>query len=337
MKKLIILVFLIAVSYLYSSIDPKSIFINGLVLSDSTKVQLLSEVVIADVYKDSAYVECNFVLKNHSGYTKLLCGSPFQSCFYFSIVHPDEWKMEDKMFRVWINENEIETFERYIPNAPIFEQAQKDNFKPSFSKIHGNVFDSLDLVYLNIANNDWKYYNNYVNNYLAKVPSADVSSLSKYRFSNAMHLDKTIWDLWYLEIDSLETINLKVKYKVPSGSEKGRNRSFKYTFNTGSGWYSTIENANVIININDIDMETIEKISPENSIIDSLNQTISWKFTNIEPVLDDNIYIRYFDPEERKDYEKNIRKWKRKIRWYFLNYINPIYWIKRLYWYVFGF
>jgi hypothetical protein len=339
MRKYAFLIFITILSYLHSDVAPNPIFVNGIINSDSTKIQMLSEVVIADVFKDSAHVDCKFLLKNHSEKTKISCGFPVMSFYYFNeFLLFKDWKPEDENFEVWINGERTTNFQQFIPDS-IQKQIERQNYVDSlFMSFRQITIDSLILIYPDLWEN--YEYQEILDEALDKAPfNNERLKLDKelsYVIGHGLSSDSVIpWYLWDIEIDSLETIKVRVKYKVPSGLGYGGSfRFFKYIIHTGSGWYLNIENVDIIVKLNDVDMKTIEELSPENSIIDSLNKTITWKFTNLEPTIDDDIYVRYFDPVERDEYEEYARKKERRRRWYFLNYINPIYWIKKIYWFV---
>jgi hypothetical protein len=90
-------------------------------------------------------------------------------------------------------------------------------------------------------------------------------------------------------------------------------RYMEYLINTGKNWKGDIVEANIIVNLMGVKQKNIEEISPSDYHLNNVNQTISWKFSNIEPTTDDDIYIRFFNPKERRNYERTIIKREKRI------------------------
>ena len=102
---------------------------------------------------------------------------------------------------------------------------------------------------------------------------------------------------------------IKVSYKLPSGlAYGGKFRYFKYLLNTGSGWYKDIGKAEIILKLNNIDLDKIEKITPGNYSIDKKNKIVKWNFTNLEPTELDDIYLQYYKSKERNGYTNRYKK-----------------------------
>jgi len=113
---------------------------------------------------------------------------------------------------------------------------------------------------------------------------------------------------------------------LPSGKGYGAEyRYFKYILETGSGWHGLIEQADIELKLHDIEMKTIEEISPKGCQIDTAEKIIKWNFFNIEPTTDDDIYIRYYNPDERRNRENYLKKRKRAIMF---RRLNPINWFR---------
>jgi hypothetical protein len=90
-------------------------------------------------------------------------------------------------------------------------------------------------------------------------------------------------------------------------------RYFNYILHTGSGWYGDIKKADVILRLHEIDFDLIEKISPKGNIVNKSDKTISWQFVDIEPSKDDDIYIQYYVPKERRKYNRYQKAKSRKF------------------------
>ena len=134
------------------------------------------------------------------------------------------------------------------------------------------------------------------------------------------------WYVWNVHFDKNERKVIKVTYSLPSGKGYGADyRYFKYILETGSGWYKEIEKANIKLQLHNIDTETIEEIAPSGFNNDKINKTLEWNLTNIEPTGKDDIYVKYYNPKERRNWEKYQKKRQRAIRF---RYLNPINWFR---------
>src|SRR5690554_1206362 len=83
MKRLtIILIGILIIGKVYADIAPNPIVIKWIYTIDSCKIQMTQEYVYADLYNDSAIVECAFELLNLGDSTTIQVGFPemnFQS------------------------------------------------------------------------------------------------------------------------------------------------------------------------------------------------------------------------------------------------------------------
>jgi len=89
MKKIVIT--LLTTIYLcntaFADIAPNPIVVKSVFTTDSCKIRMLSEIVIANLYRDSAKVECVFELVNYGGSITIEIGFPEMNFQYWSIVH----------------------------------------------------------------------------------------------------------------------------------------------------------------------------------------------------------------------------------------------------------
>lgn len=145
-------------------------------------------------------------------------------------------------------------------------------------------------------------------------------------FDNQIKKGNYPWYIWKVHFDKEENKIIKLIYNLPSGQGYGSDyRYFKYLLNTGSGWYKDIEKAGIKLKLHDIELEKIEEITPAGYTIDSENKEINWNLTNLEPTEKDDIYLRYYNPVERRNWEKYQKKRKRAYRF---RYVNPINWFR---------
>ncbi|MCE5206561.1 MAG: hypothetical protein LLF80_10725 [Porphyromonadaceae bacterium] len=68
-------------------------------------------------------------------------------------------------------------------------------------------------------------------------------------------------------------------------------RFFTYLLSTGAPWKGTIGKAEIIVNLKDIEMDSIVYKKPDNCIIS--NGQLIWTFLDFEPTSNDDIEIKY--------------------------------------------
>jgi len=117
-----------------------------------------------------------------------------------------------------------------------------------------------------------------------------------------------VWFLWESTISEDETVEIRVKYKLPAGYKKS-NFFFYYLVSTGAGWKDSIESARVAVTIHDIPNDQLLSISPK-GYAQSANKVV-WEFSNFEPSEKDDIHIRY--ETNKGNYEKYVQKLPRFI------------------------
>jgi hypothetical protein len=100
------------------------------------------------------------------------------------------------------------------------------------------------------------------------------------------------WYLWNTNFDANETKVIVVTYSLPKGTVKNDlYYKFDYLLSTGAGWKGKIGEAEIIVNLKNIDKDLILKTSPAN--FTSTSNQIVWKLHNIEPTSLDDISISY--------------------------------------------
>jgi hypothetical protein len=84
MKTTIVLTLLLfCILSTYADIRPNPINAKGIIAGKNTSIRMDSELVVVDLYKDSAIVECHFYMKNDSDAQKLTIGFPEMNFHYF--------------------------------------------------------------------------------------------------------------------------------------------------------------------------------------------------------------------------------------------------------------
>jgi len=322
MKKIVIT--LLTTIYLcntaFADIAPNPIVVKSVFTTDSCKIRMLSEIVIANLYRDSAKVECVFELVNYGGSITIEIGFPEMNFQYWSIGEYSE--NDKKNFKIYVDDYLLTDKDIGVPKE--FEDIyQKYMYVYQIEKEYRVKVDSIYKA------NNVKIRKN--GNYVYQSREAltntreALDALFKWRdskpylgselwkeFDTQMKKGNYPWYVWKVHFEEGERKIIKVTYDLPSGLGYGANyRYFKYLLNTGAGWYDDIEKADIILNLHDINIKNIEEITPKNYSLDIQKKTITWNFRNLEPTEDDDIYVRYFDTAERNKYLKYQKKMRK--------------------------
>lgn len=100
------------------------------------------------------------------------------------------------------------------------------------------------------------------------------------------------WYLWEGEFEKGESKTIDVQYSLPFGMlYKSNKRFFTYLVSTGANWMGTIGKAEIIVNLKDIEMDSIVSCQPEHC--DIINKQIIWTFSDLEPTTNHDIKIFY--------------------------------------------
>lgn len=119
---------------------------------------------------------------------------------------------------------------------------------------------------------------------------------AEYRKNVETFKIKEEWYLWESEFDKGESKTIEVQYSMPFGMlYKTNERFFTYLLSTGAGWEGTIGKAEIIVNLKDIEMDSIISITPDNYVRN--NDQLMWNFTDLEPTTKDDIKINYNSSE----------------------------------------
>ena len=101
------------------------------------------------------------------------------------------------------------------------------------------------------------------------------------------------WMVWNMSFDEMAVKDVGVSYWVQLSSygNYGREKDywFTYVLETGAAWDGVIEEANITIDLHDIEPDWITEIAPDGYIFEK--NSITWSFTLIEPT--ENIYIKF--------------------------------------------
>jgi hypothetical protein len=100
------------------------------------------------------------------------------------------------------------------------------------------------------------------------------------------------WYLWDGEFEKEEAKTIEVQYTLPYGAlYKSNQRFFTYLLSTGAGWEGTIGKAEIIVNLKDIEMDSIVSKHPANCQV--TNSQLIWNFEDFEPTNEHDIKVYY--------------------------------------------
>ena len=73
------------------------------------------------------------------------------------------------------------------------------------------------------------------------------------------------WYLWESEFQKGESKTIEVEYSLPFGMLRNTNeRFFTYLLSTGADWNGTIGKAEIIVNLKDIEPDSLVSMTPDN-------------------------------------------------------------------------
>ncbi|WP_319503664.1 DUF4424 family protein [uncultured Draconibacterium sp.] len=100
------------------------------------------------------------------------------------------------------------------------------------------------------------------------------------------------WYLWDGEFQKGESKTIEVQYSLPFGMlYKTNERFFTYLLSTGANWKGTIGKAEIIVNLKDIEIDSLISQQPNNCEV--TNDQLKWTFSDFEPTTNDDIKINY--------------------------------------------
>lgn len=317
---LLVFIHFLLIGNAHADIAPNPIIIKGIYTIDSCKIQMTQEYVYADLYNDSAKVVCTFELLNFGESQTIQVGFPVMNFQYWSVGQ--------------YNENDKNNFKIYVDNMILTENdigvpAELQRIYNTYMHVYQVEKEynrKVDSIYT--ANNFVIKKNgtfHYPSSEAYKTMLAAFNDLSRWRdskpqidselwnkFDSQMKIGNFPWYIWNVHFEKNEKKTIKVVYSLPSGEGYGANyRYFKYILETGSGWYGSIEKADIELKLHDIKVKNIEDISPKGYLIDTAEKTIKWNLVNLEPTKNDDIYVRYYNPVERRNW--HLSQWRRKM------------------------
>ena len=114
----------------------------------------------------------------------------------------------------------------------------------------------------------------------------------EYRKKVETYQIKEEWYLWESEFQEGESKMIEVQYSLPFGMlYKTNERFFSYLLSTGANWKGTIGKAEIILNLKDIEVDSIVSQQPDNFV--KSNKQLIWTFSDFEPSTKDDIKVNY--------------------------------------------
>ncbi|MBB6682465.1 hypothetical protein H4O20_13525 [Aequorivita sp. 609] len=319
---IILIILILASGFTFLDIAPNPIDAKGIYTKEECKIQMQSEVVEVDIYDGYSIVNCKFSMLNKGEETSLEIGFPEMNFQYWSIGGYEE--TDKSKFEITVDNNKLTSNDIKVPEE--LEELYQEFM--NISKMEREYINLKDSIYSSYNIKERKDGSKiYKNPDDFKQVTTIIDSLSTLHFNNTAHssslysqFDEKVrngvfpWYVWDVNFKENERKEITVSYRMPIGlGYGGKYRYFSYLLNTGKGWYEEIENAKVILNLHDVPLENIEKIEPKGYKFDESDKVISWEFKNLEPTEEDDIYLEFFIKKERKQFERYMKKKRRKI------------------------
>src|SRR5690606_29641525 len=126
----------------FADIAPNPIVVKGIYTVDSCKIQMVREYVFADLYNDSARVECTFELLNFGDSITIQVGFPEMNFQYWSFMRT--YEPNDKtVFEISVNDKILTENEIEVPKE-MKGVYDKHMYIYNIEKIHGQKYDSIN-------------------------------------------------------------------------------------------------------------------------------------------------------------------------------------------------
>lgn len=288
-----------------ADIAPNPIVVKGIYTNSECKIRMVSEVVSVTMSNDSSYVECVFEMLNYGDSTTIEVGFPVMNFHYFSLYQYSE--NDRANFNIYVDGNILSEDDIKVPQE--LEDVYREYVRiDAIDKQYKEKTDSLFSVYeMDAKKSGFRSAWDSLEHWRNTMPQ--LSSELRNRFDEKIKDGKYPWYVWNVSFEKDEKKYIKVTYSLPSGSgHSHKYRYFKYLLSTGAGWYKDIGKADVTIKLeNDIRLKNIEEISPAGYTINKAERTITWSFTSLEPTVDHDIYIQYYNRKEKSNSKKRLR------------------------------
>jgi hypothetical protein len=319
-KTTIIILLLFLTNHGWTDIAPNPIILKSIMTNVDCEIQMVNETVDIYLYKDSSFVSCTFNMLNHGDSLTLPIGFPVMNFFHWNIGFYD---INDKdRFEIYVDDVKLDKNDIQVPERMKYSYDKYMRVMKADEE-YKRKEDSLKTKYGVIEKRNKTIYpkGNYAayNKAYSKIyqwrqtqPHFDGNLFTE--FDSLIGKGDYAWYIWKVNFKKGESKTIKVNYMVPSGVGYGAEyRYMKYLLSTGAGWKDKINKAEINIKLVNVKTKHIETISPSNHKVDKADKIISWTFFDLEPTVDNDIYIRYFNPRERQKWENFRDKRQRQL------------------------
>lgn len=308
MKKtfLTLMIFLIS-GNVWTDIGPNPIVVKSILAPPACEIQMVSETVQVELYRDSSRVSCVFHLKNFADSTTIPVGFPVMDFFHWNIPPYNSTDMNHfqiSVDNIKLGKKDIQVPEELKSAYDLLMASEKADM--DFKRKHDSIDTQYGVVHKRngktifpsrVAMGNYNKAYDRLLSWRSHGPNAweaqTDSTFDQLRKGNYP------WYVWNVHFKKDESRIIKVTYSVPCGfAYRGKYRFFNYLLSTGTGWKGKIEKAVVNVRLHDVDPDEIEKMIPDHNKFDRESDTITWTFADFEPTAQDDIYIQY-NPRKR--------------------------------------
>lgn len=315
--KSLLLTSLVLCAFTNVDIAPNPMKAKGIYPSKPCEIRMESEIVKANLFTDSATIDCTFEMVNYGKESSIEVGFPVMDFQYWTISGYTE--TDKTNFKIIVDDKTLDEKEIKVPT-------EVDSLYKAYMKVYAvekelkrksdSVYTSYHVIRRKNGTlqfpkgcNSLEVHTKIMALYEWRSKQPTMSGDLMAVFDKKIREGNYPWYVWNVKFKEKEHKTIKVSYQLPSGlAYGGKFRYFKYILNTGSAWYKDIGDAKIILKLNDINLSKIEKISPVGYTIDKAKKTILWDLKNIEPTENDDIYLQYFVSNEREAYNKGYNK-----------------------------
>lgn len=303
-------------------IAPNPIEAKGIYPSSDCKIRMESEFVEVNLFKNRSTVECTFELLNYGTETNLEIGFPVMNFHHYDV---NEYSFSDKdKFEITVDGLLLTREDIKVPKE--LDSLYKSYLNVEFSS--NEYYRKRDSVYQVYGVEEIKDGYKYPKGANPKTVNKILDSLW-HKYNEAFELSSELYDEFYSKVESgkypwyvwkakfakNQNKVINVKYELPAGlGYLSRYRYFKYILHSGAGWYKTIGKADIVVKLNDVELNSIEEISPKPHKLNEKEKIINWLFNDLEPTKANDIYIKYYDKKERRKSHRILNKKGKLIR-----------------------
>jgi len=321
MKTTIVLTLLfLCILNTYADIRPNPIKAKGIIAGKNTSIRMDSELVVVDLYKDSAIVECHFYMQNDSDAQKLTIGFPEMNFHYFRSNNGAEtgnfcaFENGERVKLISFHQAEAASLKEQFPFSDLVNQ-QGDN-QPWF--LWNSEFDKAEMktivIRYSLPNGAMKAGSRYFT-YFLNTGSGWKGTIGKAEI--IVNLKDITPDLILKAMPENHKINTNQLIWTFTDFEPTTKDDIKIYYEQSKGYYSQKNKDNVqMIVVDDKVLPKIDPLEMETMDIERFAELLNVKASEIETVevlKDKETLSKYNTPNGvlivyTKDYLKNKLK-----------------------------